>query len=315
LDKRPSPALVLRLRAATSAAERDGLVASLADHSLVAIQEDHPESPRSWIAHFASPDDRDRAREALAADPVPALESVVPEDIPDEDWARRTQADLPAVTIGRITVAPPWDLPATARSGRIEARPGHPEGLVLVIEPSRGFGTGHHQSTRLCLLLLQRMPLDGMSVIDVGTGSGVLAIAAAVLGAARVDGIDEDPDAVENARENVERNRVADRVAVRVGDALAPAATTGRAELVTANLTGTLLTRHADAVAACVRDGGRLIVSGFTVDERERVLAAFSGSFELADSAEEDGWWAFLLSRISPDLVKSQRADSQSPNG
>jgi ribosomal protein L11 methyltransferase len=287
----PSPALVLRFRAGTPAAVRDRLVALLADYSLLAIQEDDPVSPQSWTAHFAGPDDRDAARAALAATPEDALETIEPADVPDDDWARRTQADLPPVTVDRVTIAPPWAKPDGAGAG----------GIVIVIEPSRGFGTGHHQSTRLCLKLLQRSRLDGASVIDVGTGSGVLAIAAARLGARSVEAIDEDLDAVENARENVERNAVADKVAVSLADALAPHTSQPRADLVTANLTGTLLARHAGAVGAFVSEGGRLIVSGFTIDERDRVLEAFEGRFDVRDSAEEDGWWAFALTaRVKP---------------
>ena len=130
-----------------------------------------------------------------------------------------------------------------------DARPqsGTPAPIVIEIEPSRGFGTGHHQSTRLCLVLLQSRKLASQTVIDVGTGSGVLAIAAAKLGAAFVSAIDVDPDAIENARENISRNGVDAIVEAHVRDlteaALSPA------DVVIANLTGTLLARHAEALS------------------------------------------------------------------
>src|SRR5439155_10005917 len=112
--------------------------------------------------------------------------------VADEDWARRSQADLRAIDVGGLIVAPPWD-----------SRHSKP---VIVIEPSMGFGTGHHATTRLCLRLMQRRELRGARVIDVGTGSGVLALAAWKLGASDVVAVDNDPDALDNARANIARN-------------------------------------------------------------------------------------------------------------
>jgi ribosomal protein L11 methyltransferase len=290
----PSPALILTFRPGTSAATRDEIVGLLADYSLVAIEEDDPATPRSWTAHFTTATDRDAAAAALTEchpDAVVALERT---EIPDDDWARRTQADLPPVSVGRFIVAAPWAASTVDAGGR----------TLIEIEPSRGFGTGHHQSTRLCLALLQRTPLDGTTVIDIGTGSGILAIAAALLGASHVEGLDEDPDAVENARENAERNGVASRVHLRVADALAKGANARRGDVVTANLTGTLLARYAGAVGAFVAGGGRLIVSGFTIDERDRVLEAFAASFSVIGSADEDGWWAYLLVKRAVPLAE-----------
>jgi ribosomal protein L11 methyltransferase len=283
-----SPALVLRFAPQTSAAARDRLVALLSDHSLLAIQEDDVAAPTMWVAHFADASARDGARAALER--VPDLDGLEIEaiEIEDDDWARRTQADLPAVSVGRITVAPPWDLPPT---------PLPDDHILVVIEPSRGFGTGHHQSTRLCLRLLQDLDLAGLRVVDVGTGSGVLAIAAARLGATSVTGIDDDPDAVENARENFALNAVAGVVDARVEDALAGRSGAAAADVVTANLTGTLLARHAPAVAAYAKPDGRVVVSGFTIDERDRVVEAFAPGLEVAASAEEDDWWGLILTR------------------
>ena len=213
-------------------------------------------------------------------------------EVEDDDWARRTQADLPAIRVGRLIVAPPWDMP----SPDITSAPaGSPAPIVIEIEPSRGFGTGHHQSTRLCLVLLQSRTLASQTVTDIGTGSGVLAIAAAKLGAAFVSAIDVDPDAIENARENISRNGVEKIVEAHVRDltdaALSPA------DVVIANLTGTLLARHAGALAALVRRGGSLIVAGFTIDEKPLVLEAFESAFSVVESAEEDDWWALVLTK------------------
>lgn len=281
-----SPALIIHFTPGTTAADRDRLVALLADYDLVAIQEDGPGAPLTWTAHFASAEARGAAAEAInAINDGDSLRLELAE-VEDDDWARRTQADLPAIRVGRVIVAPPWDRPQAGATG---------EAVVIEIEPSRGFGTGHHQSTRLCLVLLQTRRLESRTVIDVGTGSGVLAIVAAKLGAAFVSAIDVDPDAIENARENIARNNVAAVVEAHVRDLTQPAMPP--ADLVTANLTGTLLARHAAELGALVKADGSLIVAGFTVDEKALVLDVFDTHFALTESAEEDGWWAFVLTR------------------
>lgn len=297
-----SPALRLRFPDDTTPAARDRLVALLADFDLIAIQEDDPVAPRTWTAHFGSPASRDEAASALGALDDATRPALAVLDVEDEDWARRTQADLPAIRVGRVIVAPPWALPADGAAA-VSAGPGGtgapaqvPGTLVVQIEPSRGFGTGHHQSTRLCLILLQQRDLAGRTVIDVGTGSGVLAIAAAKLGAAYVAAFDEDPDAVENARENIARNAAEGVIEAHVRDLAAAALPP--ADVVLANLTGTLLARHADDLAPLVRPGGTLIAAGFTADEKAFVLEAFAGRFDLSESAEEDDWWAFVLTRV-----------------
>ena len=281
-----SPALIIHLTPGATAAWRDRLVALLADFDLVAIHEDDVSSARTWTAHFANAAARDEAARAIGAVTEPASVRVDVTAVEDDDWARRTQADLPAIRVGRIIVAPPWDLPSPAVAG---------DALVVEIEPSRGFGTGHHQSTRLCLALLQSHRLDSRTVIDAGTGSGVLAIVAAKLGAAFVSAIDVDPDAVENARENIARNGVGASVEAHVRDLTEPGSTA--ADVVTANLTGTLLARHARELGALVKTGGSLIVAGFTIDEQPLVLDAFGPAFALTQSAEEDDWWAFVLTK------------------
>ncbi len=287
-----SPALLIHFPAGTSAAIRDRLVATLADHDLVAIQEDQISAPTLWTAHFASDDARHAAAAALGEFTAADGLRLEPVDVEDGDWARRTQADLPAIRVGRLIVAPPWDMPAAEA---VAAHPGTPAPIVVEIEPSRGFGTGHHQSTRLCLVLLQSRTLASQTVIDVGTGSGVLAIAAAKLGAAFVAAIDVDPDAIENARENVSRNGVDKVVEAHVHDLTET--TLQPADVVVANLTGTLLARHAGALTGLVRKGGSLIVAGFTIDEKPLVLEAFESAFTLSESAEEDDWWAFVLTK------------------
>lgn len=283
----PSPALILRFPAGTTAPLRERLVALLSDYELVAVHEDDVERPSAWTAHFASAAARDAAADALGADAEFTLVEASRAEIEDDDWARRTQADLPAIRIGRITIAPPWDLPPATDAA--------PADVLVRIEPSRGFGTGHHQSTRLCIVLLQARDVSRQRVIDVGTGSGVLAITAAKLGAAFVAAIDSDPDAVENARENIAANGVERVVEAHVDDL--ETTTLAPADLALANLTGTLLSRHAGDLARLVRPGGSLIVSGFNVDEKARVAEALAAHVTVADVAEEDDWFAFTCVR------------------
>jgi len=282
-----SPALVIQLTGVSSA-ERDRLVAFLSDFDLLAVQEDDTASPSAWIAHFSSASRRGEAARALSAAPEFAALPVRPIEVEDGDWARRTQADLPAIRIGRIIVAPPWDVP------QVETSSG---GVVLVvIEPSRGFGTGHHQSTRLCLTLLQNRNLEGQTMIDVGTGSGVLAIAAAKLGAAYVAAIDVDPDAIENARENIAANDAGAIVDAHVEDFTATARQP--ADVVTANLTATILARHARDLGRYLRPAGAMIVAGFNIEEKNLVEQAFQPEFAVIETAEEEGWCAFVLTRL-----------------
>lgn len=283
----PSPALILRFPSGTTAPVRDRLTALLSDFELLAVQEDDLTLPQVWVAHFSSQSERDAAAVAVRQDPEFERITLESTAVEDDDWARRTQADLPAVKIGRVTIAPPWDLPSP---GAIRD-----DDVLVVIEPSRGFGTGHHQSTRLCLVLLQSRDVKRARVLDVGTGSGVLAITAAKLGAPFVTAIDNDPDAIENARENIAINQVENLVQAHVVDFTGTPV--DPADLVTANLTGTLLARHAADLVRLVRPGGTLIASGFNIEEKHYVEDALGPHFLIAETAEEEGWWGFALVR------------------
>ena len=162
-------------------------------------------------------------------------------NVEDEDWAARSQAQLRAITIGRIIVAPPWDTKRVGRGFVRSQRKPLPT-LFVIIQPSMGFGTGHHATTRLMLKALQELTLDNHTVLDIGCGSGVLAIAAVKLGARSAVGIDVDPDALDNARENAVLNHMGDRVRFEEGDFREM---TFSADVVMANLTGGLLERSA----------------------------------------------------------------------
>jgi ribosomal protein L11 methyltransferase len=161
-----------------------------------------------------------------------------------------------------------------------------------------GFGTGHHATTRLCLTALQKTDLAGANVVDAGTGSGVLAIAARLMGARTAVGIDSDPDAIRAARDNIRLNPAIDGVQFVEADLvswLSSADSTG-ADAVTANLTGALLIRTAKWLAGALVPGGSLIVSGILIAERGEVLKAFAPfGLHPAWENQEDEWTGLIL--------------------
>ena len=292
------PALDIQLPA-TPSALRPRLSALLDDFDPFAIEETDGGACR---VYFFSTRARDEA--ARAIDRVFGTDEAcaIPIDVPDEGWAERSQASLRAVRVAGIVVAPPWD------------RPADDPAIVIEIEPSTGFGTGHHATTRLCLSVMQRMRGEiaaSRRVIDLGTGSGVLAIASLRLGAPGVSGVERDPDALRNARRNIERNgaswhppstgrRASRRPSVELieadlSTAAADPARIGDADIVLANLTGPFFTAHAGAVLRCVAPGGVLIASGFTEDEDPDVRAALGDTLTLVARETEDRWVGVAL--------------------
>jgi ribosomal protein L11 methyltransferase len=260
------------------------VLAELDDFQPTAIQE--PDDTSRLRAFFTSAESRDAAARALgvAFGSHLFVESI---NIEDEDWAARSQAQLRAITVGRIIVAPPWDMKRGRESFSANAEEKDSRPLFVVIRPSMGFGTGHHATTRLTLKALQELPLDDRTVLDIGCGSGVLAIAAVKLGARSAVGIDIDPDALDNARENATLNDMGDRVRFDEGDFREM---TIRADVVMANLTGGLLERSAETLAAMVAPDGFLIVSGFMDSEKATVVPALEKLLPLQTIAQEEEW-------------------------
>lgn len=264
------------------AVDPDLALAVVDEHAPVAAEE-HEDGIRVF---FARAEDRDHAATAVLG-AYPAAQ-VVATEVDDEDWARRSQADLKPVTVGRITIVPGSSPPTPQPSARTLER------ITIVIQPSMGFGTGHHATTRLCVAALQAIDLEGRSVLDVGTGSGVLAIAAARLGAAAALGIDHDADAIRSARENLVLNPDARGVTFEIADlrqtSLVPA------DVACANLTGALLAGAAPMLRAAVKTGGVLIVSGFMGEEEPSVRDALAPATVSSRSAEQE--WVALTLRV-----------------
>ena len=261
----------------------DLVLAELDDFQPTAIQE--LDETSRLRAFFTSAQSRNAAAGALAASFGTHL-FVEIIDVEDDDWAARSQAQLRAITVGRLVIAPPWEM----GSGGVfdhQTSKTPPDPISVIIRPSMGFGTGHHATTRLMLRALQQLPLEQRTVLDVGCGSGVLAIAAVKLGAKSASGIDVDPDALVNAKENAGLNEIGDRVRFDEGDFRVMS---DRASVVMANLTGALLERSAAKLADLVVPGGYLLVSGFMTSERTAVTSALDGVAAFQSIAQEDEW-------------------------
>jgi ribosomal protein L11 methyltransferase len=211
----------------------------------------------------------------LATPPAPTIAPLA-----DRDWAEAWREHFRPLPVGRrLLVAPPWDVPPA------------PERIVLIIEPGRAFGTGHHGSTAGCLGLLERaLDTKGAdAVIDLGTGSGILAIAAARLGAASILALDDDPDAVAAATANAERNGVAEQVDCRLADAAA--LETAPAPLVLANLLAAAHLRLGARYRRLLRPGGTLLLGGNLDGEADAVRSALAAhGLVPTETLSVDGW-------------------------
>ncbi len=195
------------------------------------------------------------------------------DDLAEQDWVKLTQSQFEPIRVSaRLWIVPSWH----------EAP--DPQAIVLVLDPGMAFGTGSHPTTRLCLEWLERCVLPGMSVLDYGCGSGILAIAAARLGATEVVGVDIDPQAVTSARNNAESNRVS----ARFQDSARPL--TGQFDRVVANILANPLKVLAPAISAHVRPGGGLALSGILVEQADDLIAAYAPFLPLAIADARDGW-------------------------
>jgi ribosomal protein L11 methyltransferase len=200
----------------------------------------------------------------------------------DRDWAEAWREHFRPLAVGRrLVVAPPWDVPAA------------PERIMLIIEPGRAFGTGHHGSTAGCLGLLERaLEAERFDTgIDLGTGSGILAVAAARLGVARILAVDDDPDAVSAAAANAQRNGVATQVDCRLDDAavldVAPA------PLVLANLLAAAHVKLAARYRRLLAAGGTLVLGGILDGEADAIRDCVRAhGLAPADALSIDGWSA-----------------------
>ncbi len=245
------------------------------------------EADGALVTHFPPPDDVPVFLAALGG----ALNQAAgrPVDLrwswlPHEEWAETWRRGLRPMRVSRrITVAPTWDVP-----------PEPDEGVLITLDPGLAFGTARHASTRCALRLLDSAVRPGAGIADVGTGSGILAIAAARLGAGRVLAADHDPLACAAARDNVDANRAGDTVEIHERR-VSPDWLAAHHPLdgVAANIESGVLTALLPGFAAALGSGGWLMVSGLLAEESgDFAYEAAPFGFRLRDEDAEDGWWA-----------------------
>ncbi len=205
--------------------------------------------------------------------------------VAEEDWAESWKQYYHPVKIGtHIVIVPAWQTYAA-----------EPDEVVIRMDPGMAFGSGTHETTRLCAALAERYVRAGQKVLDVGTGSGILAILASKLGAASVDAYDIDPVAVRVAKENTEVNHTPN-VATGVSDLLS--AVSGSYDLVLANIVADIIVRMAPDVGAHMKPGAHLITSGIIEPQTERVKnALIAGGLRVVDHLSENDWHAFVFEK------------------
>jgi ribosomal protein L11 methyltransferase len=260
--------------------DSDAVSASLFEAGAMGVQE----IDNMLLTQVASQSEADDIVRAVLAE-HPDVRATT-EELESVDWSEQWKRGIRAQELGLLTVTPPW-----LAAGLDPAR-------TIVIEPAMAFGTGEHATTRGVVRLLQSVIREGDHVADLGSGSAVLAIAAAKLGAVRVAAIELDHDAIENAEENVVRNGVADRVSVIEGDATLLLPLVAPVRVVTANIISSVLVELLPLIEVALDTDGRAILSGILAAERDdmaRVICDSGWSVEAEDS--EDIWWSVTIAR------------------
>ena len=197
------------------------------------------------------------------------------------DWENEWRKYYSPIELGDIVIVPAW-LKAPEK------------GIPVYIEPGMAFGTGNHETTSMCVLLMQKIDLRGKTVLDMGCGSGILGIAAAKLGAEKVVLSDIDPQAVQASRENVNLNNVGKICAIVCGDL-----DTGetRYDAVIANITADVLVRLKEQLEYSLKDGGKAVISGIINARAEEVKSAYSDAFDTVEILCRGEWTAMLLNK------------------
>ncbi len=218
---------------------------------------------------------------------LPTPLEVTAESVPERDWVEAFRAHCRPMREGRIVIIPTWepwpspDLPPL------------PDDLIITLDPGMAFGSGDHATTRACLAALQALLVPGERVLDYGSGSGILSIAARLLDASEVLALDFDPVAVEVARANLELNEISDRVIVRQADTLAGG--TPGWDIILANISAPIVCRESANAQALLRPGGHLVCAGIPDGrEGEVEVALADAGFDLIDHAVSGEWHSFI---------------------
>jgi ribosomal protein L11 methyltransferase len=255
----------------------------LVSHTGLAVEERPDGTLVTFAADEPSADALLTALRQATDKPLPAARR----PLEDVDWSTRWREGLGARQFGRLTVVPSW-IPEAS----------HPDRFTVVLDPETAFGSGEHGSTRAALTLLERLLRSDDRVLDLGSGSGILAIAAVKLGAARAIGIETDPEANLVAMRNVERNAVSSQVELLEGDAADLAALVGPADLILSNILRSVNLELLPAILTALAPTGRVIFSGMETDEAAAFgpAVAAAGLKPMAETVDE-GWWAVAAGR------------------
>ena len=211
-------------------------------------------------------------------------DEVVVKWLDDQHWETAWKKHFKPIRVGRVVIKPTWE---DFESGS--------DDVVVEIDPGMAFGTGYHPTTQLCLLALQDLVKTGDTICDVGTGSAVLAIASALLGAERVVGVDNDTVAVGVAQENVKHAELTNVVNIIRADS--PLAFGAKADLVVANIIARVLIDIAGELAAIMKPGGLLVACGIVTERLKEVRQAFESAGIKYVEERVDGDWVALIGR------------------
>lgn len=205
--------------------------------------------------------------------------------VEDEKWATAWKKYFKPINIGKVVIKPTWE-PYDAREGEI----------IVEIDPGMAFGTGSHPTTKLCVTLLQEYIKGGERMLDVGTGSAILAITGAKLGASEVIGVENDPVAVDAAVENVKLSGLQDKV--KIVEADTPMIYEGEADIVVANIIPPVIIAMAEALCAKVKPGGKLITSGIVEERADDVRTKIESlGLKTVEQRQEGDWVAIVSER------------------
>jgi ribosomal protein L11 methyltransferase len=261
----------------TSAGQRDSVGAWLVARTGQAVEE----RDDGTLVAFAPDDEAVAALVEELGRELDAPVLIEPRRVESTDWSTRWREGLGPRTLGRLTIIPSW-LPEAWE----------PDPLTIVLDPETAFGSGEHGSTRAALTLLSRLLRPGDRVLDLGSGSGILTIAAIKLGAARAIGIEIDAEANEVAARNAARNGVSDRVEFLEGDAAVLAPLVGPADLLLSNILRAVNTALLPVITRAVGPGGIAIFSGMEQPEAEKFRRILTDAgFKLVQETLDAGWW------------------------
>lgn len=237
---------------------------------------------------------KERTEELREFNIDPGQATISVKDVSEDDWANNWKQYFKPIRVSqRLTIKPTWE----------DYVPESPEERIIELDPGMAFGTGTHPTTSLCLRTLEGVIQDGDEVIDVGTGSGILAIGACQLGASRVLALDLDPVAVSSAQENSKLNHLEDRIEVVESDLLSVLKNNKDynvsvklpVRVVVANILAEIIMLFIEDVYEALQPGGYYIASGIYKNKEQAVEEALlAAGFEIAETAREEDWIAFV---------------------